>query len=293
MKLLTPAKPSELPADTLLARLRYRRAAVNLAIDQATEVPVADAVSWVYRRLNPHLRKRLEPFLDLLAMRSLVLGLRYTLAGDPPPAAVLRYTLLAEPLCRSLMDIGDAEGTVARLETALVEDYPFVTGLLATYRNQGPGGVELQLAEGILQFGLDRSRGVLKEVLSYLVDMRNCLTIHKLWRWQVSQPPALVPGGWIAKAKLQHIWASHDSDRLSRLVASLSGEPLDSSSSIAVEQCLLQGMTRRLRRAGRNPLGLGLIIEYLWRAQLAMHNQVLREGMAIDREELLGEVLLL
>jgi hypothetical protein len=60
-----------------------------------------------------------------------------------------------------------------------------------------------------------------------------------------------------------------------------------------MEQCLLNGLTRFLLRAGRDPLGLAVIIEYLWRAQLAVHNQVLWKSLALDREELLEEVLLL
>ena len=60
-----------------------------------------------------------------------------------------------------------------------------------------------------------------------------------------------------------------------------------------MEQTLLQGLTRHLRRAGRDPLGLGVIIEYLWRVELAMHNQLLRKNLSEDRNALLEEVLLL
>ncbi|MGW8313469.1 MAG: hypothetical protein ACWGOL_09590, partial [Desulfuromonadales bacterium] len=189
MNLLTTAKPSELPVDALLARLRYRRAIIDLADEEAVEAAYSETVSWVYRRLNCRLRKRLEPFLDLLAMRSLVLMLRYSLAGEATPLAAMRHSLLAEPLQRLATVSGDTEITVAKLETSLVRDYPFVRGLLDTYRNQGPGGAERKLTEGILQYGLARSSGVVKGVLSYLVDTRNCLTIHKLWRWKVRQPP--------------------------------------------------------------------------------------------------------
>ena len=294
MQLLISTKPAELPAEALLARLRCRRAAIDLAADHDTETPSADAVNWVYRRLNGSLRSRLAPFLDLLAMRNLVVTLRYTLAGETPPPAAMRSSLLAAPLQRLAAAGGDAEGTVAQLESALARDYPFVTGLLVSYRSQGPGGVERQLAEGILEHGLARAgSGILKATLRYLVDMRNCLMVHKLWRWQISHAPPLIAGGNLAATSLHHIWATRDSDRLARLVVRLAGEPLSASKTMAMEQCLLKGMTRLMRQAGRDPLGLGVVIEYLWRAQLAAHNQVLRKTLAVDREELLGEVLLL
>lgn len=295
MKLLTPTQPAELPKEALLARLRCRRAAIDLrAANHATEAPPADVVLWVYRRLNRRLRTRLEPFLDLLAMRSLILALRYTLAGETPPATVLNPSLLAGPLKRLVTMTEESEAAIAQLEAVLAKDYPFVAGLTATYRRQGPGGVEQQLADGILQHGLARTdNDLLKATLRYLVDMRNCLMINKLWRWQVSKTPPLTPGGRYATSSLQRIWANHDSDRLARLVTRLTGKPLTSTDVVCMEQCLLSGLTRFLRLAGRDPLGLAVIIEYLWLAQLAVHNQVLRQALAADREELLEEVLLL
>jgi hypothetical protein len=227
-------------------------------------------------------------------MRSLILALRYTLAGETPPAAVLNPSLLAGSLKRLVTMTEESEATIAQLEAVLAKDYPFVAGLTATYRRQGPGGVEQQLADGILQHGLTRTdNDLLKATLRYLVDMRNCLMINKLWRWQVSKTPPLTPGGRYATSSLQRIWANHDSDRLARLVTRLTGKPLTSADVVGMEQCLLSGLTRFLRLAGRDPLGLAVIIEYLWLAQLAVHNQVLRQALVADREELLEEVLLL
>ena len=294
MKLLTPTRPAELPAEALLARLRCRRAAINLAADRGTDTPATDVIYWVYKRLNSRLRKRLTPFLDLLAMRNLVLTLRYTLAGETPPAALLNNSLLTRPLQHLVTTTEETETTIAQLEAALASDYPFVVGLTATYQNQGPGGVEQQLADGILQHGLARAgNDILKATLRYLVDMRNCLMINKLWRWQVNQAPPLTAGGMLATTSLQRVWAAHDSDRLARLTTRLAGGPLVSTEAIGMEQCLLRGLTRLLRRAGRDPLGLAVVIEYLWLAQLAVHNQLLRQALAPDREELLEEVLLL
>ena len=67
MKLLAPTPPAELPAETLLVRLRYRRAAINLAASQNSEPPSAEVFSWVYNRLNRQLRQRLEKFSVLQA----------------------------------------------------------------------------------------------------------------------------------------------------------------------------------------------------------------------------------
>ena len=59
--------------------------------------------------------------------------------------------------------------------------------------------------------------------------MRNCLMIHKLWRWQVNLPPPLTAGGSIAATSLHRIWAAHDSDRLAGSCVRLAGEPVKSA----------------------------------------------------------------
>ena len=130
-----------------------------------------------------------------IGWRSLVLTLRYTLVGEVAPVTLLNSSLLAEALQQLVATTEDAEAIVAQLEAALVKDYPFVAGLTVCYGQQGPGGVEQQLVDGILRHGLDRAgNDLLNTVLSYLVDMRNCLMIHKLWRWQVTQAPPLTMG---------------------------------------------------------------------------------------------------
>lgn len=294
MKLLTPTSPSELPTDALLARLRYRRSKIETAAGQSKAAPAEDPVCWVYQRLNSSLRKQLEPFFDLLAMRHLVLRLRYALAGEAPPARLKDDCLLAKPLQQLAATPGEGQDILARLEVALAADYPFVSGLVATYRNQGPGGVEQQLAAGILQHSLaGSSHQVLIMLLRYLIDMRNCLTIHKLWRWQTRRMPPLIAGGSLASATLQRVWATHDSARLTRLAVQLAGSDPPASQPTAMEQYLLNGLSKRLRQAGREPLELGVIIDYLWRTRLASHNQVLRQTLAADRADLLEEVLLL
>lgn len=188
----------------------------------------------------------------------------------------------------------DAETTIVRLESALVQDYPFVDGLAITWRSHGPGGVEQQLASGILQHGLNRSgKGIVSRTLSYLIDMRNCLVIKKYWRWQVNQAPQLTAGGSISVERLTRVWAIRDEDRLATLVTKLGGLPARNLEAVNLEQGLINGLTRLLREAGRDPLGVAVVIEYLWKTQLAAHNRLLRNILADGRQELLEEVLLL
>ena len=294
MQLLATRQPAELPTEALLARLRCRRSRIDLAAGKVFEAPPEAILEWVYARLNRRLRKQLAPFLDLLAMRNLILLLRYRLAEESAPATLLQQTLLARPLQDLMSESAKPEAAVARLEAALTADYPFVAGLVATYLGQGPGGVEQQLASGILEYGLKRSGNqVIRRTLRYLVDTRNCLAVRKFWRWQVSLAPPWTCGGSLSLDILKRVWAAHDEDRLAALVTRLSGRSVHSMDVVNLEQGLINGLTRLLRKAGRDPLGLAVIIEYLWRIQLAAHNHWLRNRLAPERDDLFEEVLLL
>lgn len=278
----------------MLARLRCQRAAIDQSAGRDTVIYPASAALWVYRHLNARLRERLEPYLDLLAMRQLILALRYTLAGEAPAAGLFNHSLLAAQLVQILTRQESTDAKVSRLETSLATNYPFSKGAAETYRKQGPGGLELQFSSGMLEHALGRAnQNVIKLTLRYLIDMRNLLMINKLWRWQVKRPPPITAGGNLAATSLLNIWLSGDRERLARLTARLTGASLRSTAILGIEKGLLLGLSRLLRKAGRDPLNMAVIVEYLWKQQLAAHDQLLRQLLPAERKNLLEEVLLL
>lgn len=286
MKLLAPTIPSELPTEALLARLRGRRAA-TFAADGASAEAVTD---WVCRRLNSRLRRELTPCLELLAMRTLVLALRHALGGDEPAEALRRDRLLAQALHRLTMAGYGADTLVSRLEEALFDDYPFAVGLARTHRQQGPGGVEQQLVAGLLRHGLAWTRNAtVRWLLHTLIDLRNGLAVMKHWQWQVARTPDFIPGGLVPETVLQRAFANGDRERLAQAL----GAPGATRQTAALERALLAKLTRGLRRKARDPLGLAVIIDFLWHAQLATHDRALRRAPSTPRGERSPEALLL
>ncbi len=91
---------------------------------------------------------------------------------------------------------------------------------------------------------------------------------------------------------LRRVWSMHDEHRYDKITRRLAGVSVQDTQAVSLEQALLNGLTRLLRQSGRDPLGIGIIIEYLWRVQLAQHNRLLQHNLSADRQELLGEVLL-
>jgi hypothetical protein len=75
------------------------------------------------------------------------------------------------------------------------------------------------------------------------------------------------------------------------LASRLAGSTLTDLEPRSAERQLLGGLTLRLRRAGRDPLGLGVIIDTVWRCQIAARNRALRDA-AGGEDGLLAAALL-
>ena len=61
----------------------------------------------------------------------------------------------------------------------------------------------------------------------------------------------------------------------------------------SIEMSLLQGISQDLRRLGRDPLGPGVLIDYLWRCQIAARNRALFLNLGKEQEEVLNETLVI
>lgn len=290
--LLAPPPLTELPTEALLARLRARRALFDPQGGSAGAPGPEALLAWLHARLEPPLRQALRPWLELEALHYLLLALRHRLGGEPAPAGLLHQPWLAPELAALLDRPGDAATVTARLESWLAGDYPFASGLAQGYLRQGPGRVEQQLAAGMFVHALRTARvPVVGMALRFRTDARNLLAVLRHWRWRLGMPPPLLPGGDVAVGVLTRAWAGNDVAAVVRLAASLSGQALTELEPRAAERQLLAGLTLRLRRAGRDPLGIGVILDTLWRCRLATRNRALQER-AGDEDGLLAAALL-
>lgn len=290
--LLAPPPPIELPAEALLARLRARRAALDLHGEGGGGPTPDAAMTWLHLRLERSLRTALTPYAEIMAMHSLLVALRHRLGGEPIPAGLLRQPWLAAELPVLLDQPGDAEQVVARLEAWLTDDYQFAAGLLNGYRQQGPGQIEQQLGAGILGFALAKARApVVRMTVRFLIDVRNLLAVLRHWRWQLRSVPPLLDGGEVSTRDLRRTWKAVDRAAFTVMAARLAAGQLTDLDPRAAERQLLRGLTLRLRRAGRDPLAVGVIIDYLWRCRVAARNRALQQ-VAGEEGGLLAAALL-
>jgi len=293
MDLLALPPLAELPAETLLVRLRSQRAAIDPTGNTGVTVAPGEMLTWLLPRLDRRLRRALSPYLRIAAMRVLVVALRHRLAGITPPAALLRQPWLAEELRPLVEAPGDAETVVRRLAAALADNCPFVRNLDRVYRDQGPGGVETSLAAGVLGQAVVSARepAVLMTV-RFLVDVRNLLAILRHWRWQLRQAPPFLAGGEITMLSLNKIWAGSDRGTFDRLAERLSPGWRPDLEPRPAEHHLFNGLGGRLRLAGRDPLGVGVILDTLWRSEVAARNYALLQSAGDSADELPREAFL-
>ncbi len=292
MKLLLDITRVGAPDDYLYARIRCRRALLDLSGRQAwrdggdPRELLKREYGWVYRQMNARLRRQLLPIFEIAELRTLVLCLRNLIAENR--AAIndlLQHSLLHPLLRRELLNAERATPLVARLEQLLADDRPLFRGVAEIYLRQGPGGLEQRLLGGHLQQALERSRlPVVKDVLRYLLDTRNLLAIYKHLRWQIPLAPPLLAGGSLTPAQCERLWQTQDMPRLLTFLQNYTGLPEDPEQA-GVEDFLFQGLSLKLKRAGRDPLQPGLVVDYLWRSQQAARQR----GLHLERDPDLGE----
>ncbi len=283
MKLLREITAAGAANDYLFARIRCRRAALDLSGAKPwggggePQELLRREYLWVYRRMNARLRRQLLPVFEAAELRTLVLCLRYLAAEDYSAiGSLLKLSLLHPLLQRELRGAKRVTPLVATLERLLAEQQPEFRGLSETYLRQGPGGLEQALIGGHLQRSLNCCRlTVLKEFLRYLLDSRNLLAIYKHLRWQVPSGPPLLAGGDLSLAVCEKLWRAKDLNGLLSLIKKFSGQTGDPE-QFGVEDFIFQGLSQRMHRAGRDPLQPGLVIDYLWRCQQATRKRGLR-----------------
>ncbi|HKJ05114.1 MAG TPA: hypothetical protein VJ974_05900 [Geopsychrobacteraceae bacterium] len=285
MELLRPIRPNEASADYLYTRIRSRRSRLIAGSFDERSVSVRSRQSlrneyhWVYIRLNRRLRNQLQPLFEYEELRTLILALRYLAAGDRSALLeVLNGSLLNRSLCRVLTGAPRVAVAVAALERLLADDNPFCRGLTEAYLKQGPGGVEQAMNGGYLHQVIGSTGPqVVMTYFRYLIDLRNLLALFKHLHWQLPLPPPLIEGGEIGLARLGRAWSGQNLNGVSELTRKLTGLDVDPFKA-GIEETLCRGLEVRLRRAGRDPLQVGVLIDHLWRCRMTARHNGLEAG---------------
>jgi len=94
-------------------------------------------------------------------------------------------------------------------------------------------------------------------------------------------------------SRLRTVQRSEAVFEVAALIRKATGTVPGSTDPTAIENSLYRGMTRFLRKKGREISGVGVILDYLWRCSVEVTNLgIILYGKDIEREALRAELVL-
>jgi len=235
-----------------------------------------------------------EPFFLPLELRTLFMALRLRAGGEEGSvlAGVLRFSLLNGPVKRLLREGAGLPAILA----GVGENADFWPGaghaLPEILQRHGLPECEERLVDACLGHGARRRlHPDMAWFVTRLIDMANSVALTKQLRWRMAQH-SFIEGGSIPVALLREAARDAEGGAARRIIGRIAGVEADPALSGLVP-LLAARLGRSLRRRGREPGGVGMILDYLWRRLAETRNlSLLLHGADLDREALEREMVL-
>lgn len=320
MELLESPEDRGYPVEYLLSRIRGRRACLitdwkrlifeaapleslspsrygGLAADKSPEGIWRSLVRefrWVYVQLNGKLREIFKPFFLYTELRTLFICLRHIKDKNAGQIdALLAVSLLSDEIKRVLKtseDISSAAAGIERLFLSLSDGF---RGLTEIADAEGLRGVEQQLASTYLVHTVHATlHPLMRDFFIRIIDSRNIISLHKYLRMNMTAALTFIPGGTIPETRFRDILDKKDILRIGSLIREITGTKMEISGAAQVENALYKGITKFLKKAGKDPLGVGLILDYLWRCSIEVMNlSLLFYGKDLERDAIAAELV--
>ncbi len=253
---------------------------------------------WIYSRMSRRTRMIFEPFFLYSELRTLFICLRrlkgknMSTLGD-----LLGASLLHKNIKKALNSDAGLLPAMAEIERALLTLTGDVTGITRLVQDQGLREAEQRITGAYLLYvvksGVDP---LMRNFFMMIIDARNIISIYKFIRLGAKATPRLLPGGSVSMKRLSHVLERSDLTMLPELIREACGisfeKPDTKAGQVAVEAALYRGLSKILRKGGRDPLSMGLMLDYLWRCSLeAMNLSLILHGGLLERDVVLKEIV--
>ncbi|MBF0559321.1 MAG: V-type ATPase subunit [Nitrospirae bacterium] len=305
------------PVDYLLARIRGRRShlikdwrplilgsvspghmasarygsIISDDYPEAIQEHLLKEFGWVYSLMNGALRQVFSPFFLYVELRTIFICLRYAKGKEAGKIErILSGSLLSEKIKDVLRCGENLLSAVEGLEDCFTSLSNRFAGLGNVFAESGLPGFESALSIRYLEYAMhSKLHPVMQDFFRAVVDSRNILALYKYIRLCVKMSPPFISGGSISEATHNEIAAGKDLAEISSLVRKLGGIEPELAN---METSLYKMVTRLLKKAGRDPLSVGLILDYLWRCSIEATNiSILLYGRDIEREIIEAEMV--
>ncbi|MBA4372112.1 MAG: hypothetical protein C0402_04555 [Thermodesulfovibrio sp.] len=306
--LLRSIKDRGYPADYLLARVRGRRARLisNWLHDGLITDPLAYITSsayrgflteksvegiwrsltneyqWIYSRMNRESRRIISPFILYTELRTIFICLRHIRRRGPGRAGVLSGSLLSEGLKNGLLAAHDISDAAAKIEKAFLTLSDSFSGLSDLCAGEDLSTFEQALTSRYLVAMTGRPlHPLMKTFFLRIIDSRNIIALLKFLTLRPGTAPAWLPSGNISAREFTAIVRKKEMSGLLRLA----GIKEDGPGPLHIEPALYRSMTLFIKKAGRDPLGIGPVFDYLWRSSIEVMNlSTLLYAHGMDRD---------
>jgi len=289
MELLLKTEERYYPTDYLLSRVRGRRRKYRgLIADESPEGiwgRLLKEYQWVYLQMNRYLQVIFQPFFIYSELRTIILCLRHK-AGGEKIDDLLTFSLLSDRFKGFLKEDLGIEAVIKGIEDVFLTISSKFEGLVSVFARDGLRGVEQKLVDACLEHSMDlKPHTVMRDFFAYLIDRRNIINLYKHLRWGIPDCPSFVAGGCIKEESLIRIFRKQDISALLTLIRGRTGISIRSHDATDIERSLLEGLTVFLRRSRRDPLCIGVILDYLWLCYMETINQgVILHGRGLERK---------
>jgi vacuolar-type H+-ATPase subunit C/Vma6 len=249
---------------------------------------------WVYSQMNGQLRELFQPFFLYAELRTIFICLRHM--NDQKAGSVedlLSESLLSGKIREIFSLSADTRSAVQGLERAFLSLSERFGGLSGVLDAEGLRGVEQRLTNTYLTvIAKSELHPLMRTFFAKLIDSRNIMSVYKYLRLEQGTSPPFITGGTISEARLRAVLDKGDLFGVNSLVRDFSGVKLETPDPTKVEIALYKGITRFLKKEGREPFGAGPILDYLWKCSLEVMNlSVLFYGKDLERDMVTAELV--
>jgi len=249
---------------------------------------------WVHGQMNQELRDIFSPYFLYTELRTIFICFRRL--GDKKAGVVeelLDKSLLSDEIKKILMLSADLQSAVSGIERRFSDFSPRFQGLGKALESGGLRSVEQRLLETYFAVTIgSRLHRLMRAFFVRLIDGRNILSLYKYLRLEFKTRPFFIPGGGISEMTLRDAMQKGELLAVVPLVRECTGITVERPDATSIEVALYRGMTRWLRKEGRDPFGVAPILDYLWQCSIeAMNLSVLYHTRDLEREAVAAELV--
>ena len=312
MELLRKLPDPGYPIEYLLSRIKGRRSRLIRDWKPLLFEPVLDEspptdrtadtawrnlmteYQWVHSQMNQGLCDSFFSFFLYTELRTILICLRHLV--DKKTGAIdelLDRSLLSDEVKKVLLFSPDLPAALSGIERFFTSFSDRFLGFGKALESGGLRLVEQRLVGTYLSVMVDSDLPpLLKRFFSRIIDARNIMGLYKYLRLGFKVKPEFMSGGTISEIRLSNIMKKDDLPGVALLVRECTGIAVERPDPTSIELALYRGMTRWLRKEGRDPFGIAPILDYLWRCSIeAMNLSVLHHAKDLEREAVAAELV--